>query len=132
MRCAHCRSNCDHMIQGCEHCLVSPQIPEELLRKIIVLCHPDKHADSEMANEVTRYLLNLRSHFEPRTYREAELLANGFHYVSHGRCRNCGVEFVWYQTPKGKMIPLDMANLLPHWESCTYGGDFNAKKGKQP
>jgi len=32
-----------------------------LLRQVIILCHPDKHGDSERATKVTQELLRLRS-----------------------------------------------------------------------
>ena len=38
----------------------APSLPEELLRDMILLCHPDKHRNSEKATKVTRYLLALR------------------------------------------------------------------------
>ena len=35
-------------------------IPQEILAKIIRLCHPDKHSNSTTANEVTQWLLKQR------------------------------------------------------------------------
>lgn len=35
-------------------------IPPEMLRRLIHLCHPDKHQGSEAANIATRYLLTLK------------------------------------------------------------------------
>lgn len=35
-------------------------IPPEMLRRLIQLCHPDKHRGSEAANIATRYLLALK------------------------------------------------------------------------
>ena len=35
-------------------------IPTDMLRRLIILCHPDKHNGSEMALKATQYLLNLR------------------------------------------------------------------------
>lgn len=37
-----------------------PAIPEDMLKKMIFLCHPDKHGNSETAGEVTRWLLEQR------------------------------------------------------------------------
>jgi hypothetical protein len=34
---------------------------DDLIKKLIYLCHPDKHNNSEVANEVTKHLLNLRN-----------------------------------------------------------------------
>jgi hypothetical protein len=33
---------------------------KDMLKKLLLLCHPDKHANSALSNEVTRYLLGLR------------------------------------------------------------------------
>lgn len=35
-------------------------IPDAKLKQLIFLCHPDKHNNSETANEVTQWLLSLR------------------------------------------------------------------------
>ena len=35
-------------------------IEREMLRRLVQLCHPDKHANSEASNTATRYLLALR------------------------------------------------------------------------
>ena len=38
----------------------SAPIPKPMLQRLIRLSHPDKHAGSELANEVTRWLLQQR------------------------------------------------------------------------
>lgn len=35
---------------------ISP-IPVDLYRKLVMLCHPDKHGNSETSTEVTRWLI---------------------------------------------------------------------------
>jgi hypothetical protein len=35
-------------------------IPDDILRKLIILCHPDKHGNSELSNATTAWLLNLK------------------------------------------------------------------------
>ena len=35
-------------------------IAPDMLRRLIQLCHPDKHNDSEASNTATRYLLELK------------------------------------------------------------------------
>ncbi len=40
--------------------LVNNGIPPEMFRKLISLCHPDKHNNSETSQEVTRWLLKQR------------------------------------------------------------------------
>jgi hypothetical protein len=33
---------------------------EQVLKRLIRLCHPDKHGDSKMSTDMTKYLLDLR------------------------------------------------------------------------
>jgi len=35
-------------------------IPADMLRRLIQLCHPDRHGNSEASNTATRFLLQLR------------------------------------------------------------------------
>lgn len=35
-------------------------IPQDRLKKLIVLCHPDKHNNSQTSTEITQWLLTLR------------------------------------------------------------------------
>jgi hypothetical protein len=37
-----------------------PAIPADMLARLIRLCHPDKHGNSEAANQATAYLLAQR------------------------------------------------------------------------
>lgn len=40
--------------------MIEDRVDESRLRKLIQLCHPDKHNGSEGANEITQWLLSLR------------------------------------------------------------------------
>jgi hypothetical protein len=40
--------------------VVNFRLSEEFLEKLIMLCHPDKHDNSKMSNEVTQSLLKAR------------------------------------------------------------------------
>lgn len=44
----------------------SPRIPSDILRKLILLAHPDKHGGSETANEITTWLLARRQETRDR------------------------------------------------------------------
>ncbi len=39
---------------------VMMSIPESMYRKLLMLCHPDKHGNSPLATEVTRWLIDER------------------------------------------------------------------------
>lgn len=40
---------------------IKASIPEPMFRKLLMLCHPDKHNNSETATEVTRWLIAERN-----------------------------------------------------------------------
>lgn len=40
--------------------IIEQKIPPELLNRLIRLCHPDKHKNSETSNDVTKWLLEQR------------------------------------------------------------------------
>lgn len=44
-----------------EHADTPPPIPPEMLRRLVRLCHPDRHGGSEAANEATAWLLAQRA-----------------------------------------------------------------------
>lgn len=37
-----------------------PKLTKEVVKKLIILCHPDKHAGKPMAQEMTQILLEIR------------------------------------------------------------------------
>lgn len=39
---------------------VEATIPPEMMRKLLFLCHPDKHGNSQQATEATQWLLSQR------------------------------------------------------------------------
>ncbi len=58
-----------------------------------------------------------------------ELEAAGYRFVNTSRCygQDCGAEIDWYETPKGRKMPLDPDTLEPHFGSCP-----NVKEFRQP
>ncbi len=40
-----------------EPVIIECSIPPDMFRKLLMLCHPDKHGNSELAQEVTRWLI---------------------------------------------------------------------------
>ncbi|ENO80542.1 hypothetical protein B447_12212 [Thauera sp. 27] len=43
-----------------------PAIPPDMLRRLVRLCHPDRHGQSEAANQATAWLLAQRNRMENR------------------------------------------------------------------
>jgi hypothetical protein len=62
----------------------------------------------------------------PRT--DTELHAQGYRFNSTGRCRGCQAEIEWWDTPRGKFIPLDPGTLEPHWATCPKADEFKKTK----
>lgn len=59
---------------------------------------------------------------------ETELKKQGYRFDNVSKCRGCGAEIAWYETPKGKMIPLDEGTLEPHWSTCPNADSFRRDK----
>ena len=49
-----------------EHADTPPPIPPEMLRRLVRLCHPDRHDGSGAANKATAWLLAQRNRMENR------------------------------------------------------------------
>jgi hypothetical protein len=65
------------------------------------------------------------------TYKSTEQLYDaGYRLVRIGTCRspNCGRKIEFWQTPKGKLIPLDSGTFEPHWASCVDAAKFRRAK----
>ena len=61
---------------------------------------------------------------------ETEAAAQGYKFANSGKCRSCSAHIDWYETPKGKMIPLDEGGFVPHWSTCPDADDFRDKSPK--
>ena len=64
----------------------------------------------------------------PKTH--DELIAAGYIFKNGGHCRGCGQKIQWYQTPKGKVMPLDMDTYEPHWSSCPKADNFRKDRNR--
>jgi hypothetical protein len=58
----------------------------------------------------------------PRT--DTDLSAKGYEFKNKGTCKGCQADIEWWQTPRGKSIPLDAGTLEPHWANCPNAGEF--------
>lgn len=47
-----------------------------------------------------------------------ELRAAGYKHVGEGECKSCGEDIEWWETPKGKHIPMDHGTARAHWSTC--------------
>lgn len=60
-----------------------------------------------------------------------ELKTFGYKFLNDASCRNCGADIEWYETPRGKKIPMnamDKGNspAVPHWKSCSEPEGFKS------
>ena len=49
---------------GIRQALVQAGFTEGAIKKMIILCHPDRHGNSQTANQITAMLLDLRRHLK--------------------------------------------------------------------
>lgn len=61
----------------------------------------------------------------PKT--EQELALQGYKFKNSGHCSGCNAEIAWYETPRGKMMPLDEGTLEPHWSTCPKAEQFRGR-----
>jgi len=61
----------------------------------------------------------------------------GYKYSGDSRCRGCGENMLWFDTPRGKKMPMsvvsgteddDPQKLEPHWTVCPKRDQFRSKK----
>jgi len=43
------------------------------------------------------------------------------------RCRSCNAEIMWWKTPRGKSIPLDIDTYVAHFQTCPDADKFRRK-----
>ncbi len=59
---------------------------------------------------------------------DKDLIAAGYKFDNRARCRGCGAEIEFWQTPRGKYIPLDSGTLEPHFGTCPNADEFRKNK----
>ena len=62
----------------------------------------------------------------PKT--DTGLAEQGYSFSGKGKCKGCGAEIEWWDTPKGKHIPLDPGTLEVHWNTCPNAKDFRSQR----
>jgi hypothetical protein len=51
------------------------------------------------------------------------LIAAGYKFSNHAKCRGCHEEIEWYETPTGKKMPMNLmmegsSPAIAHWSTC--------------
>jgi hypothetical protein len=52
----------------------------------------------------------------------------GYKHSGLAQCKGCGVDIEWWETPKGKKIPMNHGTAVPHWSTCPQSQDFRKPK----
>lgn len=64
----------------------------------------------------------------PKTF--AEMKDAGYHFSNGSSCRDCHADIEWWETPKGKKMPMnametrDDAPAIAHWTTCPNAESF--------
>jgi hypothetical protein len=61
----------------------------------------------------------------PKT--DTGLVELGYEFKNKAKCKGCQADIEWWNTPKGKFIPLDAGTLEPHWGTCPEAKSFRSK-----
>lgn len=57
------------------------------------------------------------------------LIAAGYKFSNHAKCRGCEAEVEWYETPRGKKMPFDLmpegnSPAATHFTTCPEADTF--------
>lgn len=47
-----------------------------------------------------------------------ELADSGYQFTGPSECKSCGANIDWWETPRGKKIPMNRGTARPHWSTC--------------
>lgn len=62
-----------------------------------------------------------------------EMKSADYKFSGDGVCRGCGQDIEWWETPRGKKLPMDPMKqgstpAVPHWQTCSEGESFRRKR----
>lgn len=57
-----------------------------------------------------------------------EMRAAGYKHAGLAQCRACQADIEWWETPKGKKIPMNHGTAEPHWSTCPDAENFRKPK----
>ena len=57
---------------------------------------------------------------------EGEMISRGYEKLNDSTCRDtqCKADITWWETPKGKKIPMDKGTATAHWATCVAAESF--------
>ena len=57
-----------------------------------------------------------------------ELRQQNYKYSGDSECKACGADIEWWETPRGKKIPMNHGTAIAHWSTCPNVADFRANR----
>ncbi len=70
--------------------------------------------------------MSKEKHPFPTSFEELE--AAGYTRIGDGLCRACPAKMVWYRTPRGANIPIDIDGKQAHFATCPARQQFKKEK----
>jgi len=55
------------------------------------------------------------------------LIAAGYKKMNTSHCQSCNAEMQWYETPRGKKIPMNAGTAIAHFSTCPNAKEFRKK-----
>ncbi len=59
---------------------------------------------------------------------EKELVLAGYRFEKLSICQGCRRDIEWWRTPAGKLMPLNLGTVVPHWSTCLKADQFRKRK----
>jgi hypothetical protein len=56
-----------------------------------------------------------------------EMLERGFKQKEDAVCRGCGADMTWWETPRGKNLPMNRGTAVAHFTTCPNAEDFRSR-----
>lgn len=60
-----------------------------------------------------------------------EMKEQGYKFSGEGKCRSCGADIEWWETPRDKKMPTNHGTAEPHWTTCPSANEHRTDNGKQ-
>jgi hypothetical protein len=57
------------------------------------------------------------------------MLERGFKQLEDSTCKACGAEMTWWETPRGKKLPMNRGTATAHFKDCPNAEDFRSRSG---
>lgn len=56
-----------------------------------------------------------------------EMIEKGFKQEDDSLCRSCGAEMTWWETPRGKKLPMNRGTAVAHFTTCPNADEHRSR-----